>query len=164
MTMDADLILKQISEAKKSANKSLNPNSIELMCFDGASDEFKKVSEICSFYSLEAEIKQNTPFIDCLINQNSENCLIIAENKDEIEIYVEIALRAGYLNCVCTTHSADRVAEGWKNKIFAYDITPEALEITSSNYKIILYTALALYISKKAPSVYSASLMAKAQF
>ena len=164
MSEEVNLILSEVLRAKKQNNGVLRSDTIELMCFNLACEEFQKVSEICSKYSLTAQIKQKGSCIDFLSSQESENCLIVVDDVKEIEMWTEVALRLGYLNCACTTFIGQRVAEGWKNKIFAYDVSMDSLELESCNYTIILYSALALYISKKAPSLYSASLMAKAQF
>lgn len=159
-----------------------------------------------SYIKYTLELSRKLPYDSILTYTNAmlnpfdvKNCSIAVFKKDLVEKFANVCLKTGYHNSVVysgedmsyiTPYGESYVAEAWKNKIFAYKLTPvdlgfeefepDCLKVESSNESaeiinsvflnkiqnaqfcaIVLNSALSLYITKKVSSIMEGVELAK---
>ena len=188
----------------------INPQNID----DNFYENFEKTNFLClnlsekePYFKYASNILRKLPF-DNILNMTEKflnpigvkNQFIGVKDKDDVEKFANICLNIGNLNTIvlksnnilpyASVDGETYIAEAWKNKIFAYTITPELLgfaryplkDLISDNQEhnkeailnlfdnkekgafydfAVLNSALALYIVKKANSLMDGLKLAK---
>jgi len=168
---------------------------------------YKYLNKETPYFKYALELSHNLPFDNILKYLNlmlnpfaCKNCTIGVIDKEKVQFWAGICLKLNYSNSIVVSSDLgypfispigkSYVAEAWKNKIFAYELTPDLIgfkeypiedikcstysenkeiienifnnKIKGVKYEFSIYnSALALYISKKANSLMDGIDLAK---